>query len=239
MFPGSPIFTWVLPVPCAQTSDGQRVVPLRVGYALLRLYARRVFVSLAIAASFAGTLGATAPLRVVPPPRATHSALAPADEYFGSLKLSFLGINNVLRDGAIRAGSSTTDARLIGGVDAAAEALQDWAHKYPRDPQLSRSYFLAFAMYRKVWTRDGQQRAWRFLNVIVQRWPSLTYFGKLARSELSARIHRGTIMPTPEAVSDCDGASTCRPRRQARPRVPNRRRAPRRLRVRGAASLAA
>ncbi len=94
-----------------------------------------------------------------------------------------LGINNTFRDAAIRAGESTTDAHLIAGAQPADDALHDWARKYPNDPQLARSFYLAFQFYRRVWTKDAQAEAWHALNIVAQRWPS-SYFGKLVRKNL-------------------------------------------------------
>ncbi len=109
---------------------------------------------------------------------------APGDEYFGRMKMSYLGINNTFHDDAIRAGSYTTDPRLIGAVSFADEALNAWAKKYPNDPQLARSYFLAFQLYRKVWTPDGQSKAWNYAHIVVQKWPS-SFFGKALKKDLS------------------------------------------------------
>ena len=109
---------------------------------------------------------------------------APGDEYFGRMKLSFLGINNTFHDDAIRAGAYTTDQRLISAVSFADEALNAWAAKYPNDPQLARSYFLAFQMYRKVWTPDGQQKAWNYAHILMRKWPS-SFFGKTLKKDLS------------------------------------------------------
>jgi hypothetical protein len=108
---------------------------------------------------------------------------APGDEYFGRMKMSFLGINNTFHDDAIRAGAYTTDPRLIGHVSFADEALNAWAKKYPNDPQLARSYFLAFEMYRKIWTPDAQQKAWNYANIVIKKWPS-SYFGKALKKDL-------------------------------------------------------
>ncbi|HXN09241.1 MAG TPA: hypothetical protein VN860_06230, partial [Candidatus Acidoferrales bacterium] len=69
-----------------------------------------------------------------------HSA--PADEYFGKMKLSFLGINNTFRDQAVRAGDHTVDGSVISRVELANDSLRDWRRKYPLDPQLARSLFL-------------------------------------------------------------------------------------------------
>lgn len=109
---------------------------------------------------------------------------APGDEYFGRMKMSYLGINNTFHDDAIRAGAYTTDPRLIGSIAWADEALNAWAKKYPQDPQLARSYFLAFQIYRKVWTRDGQDKAWQYAHIVIQKWPA-SYFGKVLKKDLA------------------------------------------------------
>lgn len=106
----------------------------------------------------------------------THSA--PGDEYFGRMKLSYLGINNTFRDEAVRAGAYTTDAGLIGRVDFADEALRAWSSKYPGDPQLPRSYFLAIQVLRKVYTQPEQDRAWQIMQILTKTFPS-SYFGKV------------------------------------------------------------
>jgi hypothetical protein len=190
---------------------------------------RRLFFSLALVASLAVTLGASAPAPRVPvSARPTPYAKAPADEYFGRLKISMLGINNMLHDDSIRAGASTTDERLIHDVADATDALRDWARKYPRDPQLARSCYLAFAMYRKILTRDAQEQAWHFLNIVVQRWPS-SYFGKLARNDIALgfteRYYAApqpcptpTLAPTPSPAPTPAVAPTPSPTPTAKPR---------------------
>jgi hypothetical protein len=109
---------------------------------------------------------------------------APGDEYFGRMKMSYLGINNTFHDDAIRAGAYTTDERLIAHAAWADEALNAWAKKYPNDPQLSRSYFLAFLYYRKVWTQDGQQKAWNYANLELHKFPN-SFFGKTLKADLA------------------------------------------------------
>jgi hypothetical protein len=111
-----------------------------------------------------------------------HSA--PADEYFGRQKLSYLGINNMLRDSAISSGSHTTERKIVGTVATAEEAIEDWARKYPHDPQLARTYFLAMQVERKIWLKANQERAWVYLNRIVQLFPD-SYFAKQVRKDLA------------------------------------------------------
>ena len=88
-------------------------------------------------------------------------ASAPGDEYFGRMKMSYLGINNTFRDDLVRAGDYTTDPKILSGINFADEALTAWSHKYPNDPQLARSNFLAFEMYRKFWVQLYQDKAWQ------------------------------------------------------------------------------
>jgi len=121
---------------------------------------------------------------------------APGDEYFGRLKLSYLGIDNTFRDESIRAGAYTTDSHIISQVDFAEDALRGWANRYPKDPQLARSYFLAYAMYRKIWTQPGQTKAWEYLHIIEQRFPS-SYFGKLIKKDLIGFTEHYFMEPQP------------------------------------------
>ena len=109
---------------------------------------------------------------------------APGDEYFGRMKMSYLGINNTFRDDLIRAGAYTTDPHLVSQIEWADDALTSWAKKYPNDPQLARSYFLAFQMYRKVWVQEYQQKAWDYAHIVVKKWPS-SFFGKALKKDLA------------------------------------------------------
>ena len=108
---------------------------------------------------------------------------APGDEYFGRMKMSYLGINNTFHDNLIRAGAYTTDPGLVAKIEFADEALVAWAKKYPNDPQLARSYFLAFQMYRKVWVQTYQDKAWDYAHIVVRKWPG-SFFGKTLKKDL-------------------------------------------------------
>ncbi len=111
-----------------------------------------------------------------------HSA--PGDEYFGRMKLSYLGIDNTYKDGSISAGAYTTDPKLIAKLDFASEALQRWAAKYPNDPQLPRSYFLGVQVLRKVYTQTEQQTTWQFMQILMTKYGN-TYFGKTTKASVA------------------------------------------------------
>lgn len=108
---------------------------------------------------------------------------APGDEYFGRMKMSYLGINNTFHDDLIRAGAYTTDSKIISRISFADDALLSWAKKYPNDPQLARSYFLAFQMYRKVWTHEFQDKAWSYAHIVIRKWPG-SFFGKALSKDI-------------------------------------------------------
>lgn len=114
----------------------------------------------------------------------SYHASAPGDEYFGRMKISYLGINNTYKDGSISAGDDTTDPKLISKLDFATEALNKWAAKYPGDPQLARSYFLGVQVLRKVYTEDEQHTTWEFIEILIHKYPN-TYFGKAEKAAIA------------------------------------------------------
>ncbi len=170
-------------------------------------FVKRAFVSvfgLAVAATLAGSVAASPTPKPqpqsknTPKPKKTPGLTkwqqrvnamlkvsAPGDEYFGRLKMSYLGINNTFHDDMIKAGDYTTDPHTIAQVNFADEALHQWSQRYPKDPQLARSYYLAFEMYKKIYTLPGQDKAWQYLHTIVERWPN-TYFGREMKKQLAA-----------------------------------------------------
>ncbi len=129
-------------------------------------------------------------------------ASAPGDEYFGRMKMSYLGINNTFHDDLIRAGAYTTDPKLLNGINFADEALTAWAKKYPNDPQLARSYFLAFQMYRKIWVQEYQDKAWKYSHIVIAKWPS-SFFGKALTKDLSIGFTEH-YFATPVACADIE-----------------------------------
>lgn len=73
----------------------------------------------------------------------SHSAamadLAPADEYFGPLKMSILGIGNALNNIKRRLNGADMSDDTLNSLAQVQNSIKDWESKYPRDPWLSRS----------------------------------------------------------------------------------------------------
>jgi len=111
----------------------------------------------------------------------THSA--PGDRYFGRMKMSYLGINNTFRDAAVNAGASTTDNNIVHRIFFANDALRQWASLFPNDPQLARTYFLAFQVESKIYLEPQQKLAWQDSQTLIKKFPT-TYFGKLMAVDL-------------------------------------------------------
>lgn len=139
---------------------------------------------------------------------------APADRYFGKMKLSYLGMNNTFRDAAISSGSHTTDPAIVNKIVFAEDALAGWGREFPRDPQLARTYFLAAQVDRKIWIKANQERAWGYLNRIVQLFPD-TYFGKVVKKDLTLGFTEHyyadpvpCAVPRPDSTADTVPAMT-------------------------------
>jgi uncharacterized membrane protein YgcG len=94
----------------------------------------------------------------------TTIRLAPADEYFGPLKMSVLGIRNVIHDLAIRYdvrsdGNHALAKQIMGTALMTEASLQDWEKKYPADNQLPRDVYLMQHLYAKIDSDDARAKA--------------------------------------------------------------------------------
>jgi len=179
---------------------------------ITKLFLIGVLVSVIAAAGTRGGPTAVTPAHPSPTPTSSAPTLtkfqreklekmkhsAPADEYFGKMKLSFLGINNTFRDQAVRAGDHTIDGSVISRVELANDSLRDWRRKYPLDPQLARSLFLGAKVYLKIWTAAAQTQAAALLIELRNKFPT-TFFGKQAKSSLQ----KGFTMHVYGAAQPC------------------------------------
>ncbi len=102
--------------------------------------------------------------------------VAPADEYFGRLKLSILGIRNQLHDLSLRLQFAPSEgADILGSASFVEDALHDWEQKYPADPWLAKNVFQLTQLYSQVRTDDGQRCAARALHWLLGRYGKSPY----------------------------------------------------------------
>lgn len=114
--------------------------------------------------------------------------VAPADEYFGRLKMSILGIRNELRDLDQRL-SFSPDAgpAALGTAVFVENAIRDWEAKYPGDPWLARSVYQLTHVYARIHTPDGRAKALSALHWLTRRYPS-SPFCNVAQTEVGSAL---------------------------------------------------
>jgi hypothetical protein len=82
--------------------------------------------------------------------------VAPADEYFGKLKMSILGIRNTIKDQGLKIDADPSKAPTTANAIALTEdAIRDWQHKYPCDNWLPGTLLGLERFYLKIHTGDG------------------------------------------------------------------------------------
>jgi hypothetical protein len=114
--------------------------------------------------------------------------VAPADEYFGRLKMSILGIRNSLHDLALKLQYSPDKSEdVLGAASMVEDALKDWEHKYPADPWLAKNVFELTSLYARVHTAHGQDSAARTLRWLLARY-GRTHYGTLARAQIRPQV---------------------------------------------------
>lgn len=119
---------------------------------------------------------------------ANFAKVAPADEYFGRLKMSILGVRNQLKDLSAKiAFNPDRGGDQLGAAGMVEDAIHDWEHKYPQDSWLPKSVYDLSQVYSSIHTPEGQTRATRTLHWLVKRYPRCA-FAKAARSQISAEL---------------------------------------------------
>jgi hypothetical protein len=82
--------------------------------------------------------------------------VAPADEYFGKLKMSILGIRNVIKDQGLKVDVMPEKAdSTLNAIALTEDAVHDWQHKYPCDSWLPGTIYALQHFYGKLHTTDG------------------------------------------------------------------------------------
>jgi hypothetical protein len=99
------------------------------------------------------------------------SSLAPADRYFGRMKMSILGIRNSLNDLTALVDVHPDQARHVFDKAVFVEdALRDWQRQFPRDPWIPKYTYALGRLYGKIRSDASRTR-----EKITFRWLAATY----------------------------------------------------------------
>ncbi|MGH7662209.1 MAG: hypothetical protein ACRENA_14985 [Vulcanimicrobiaceae bacterium] len=111
--------------------------------------------------------------------------VAPADEYFGRLKMSILGIGNVIRDQTKKydVRPDLLDSEL-GAVRFAVDAIKDWEQKYPDDPWIAKTLFSLERFYNRIPSDECREQARSTMVWLVRDFPD-TWYGRVGKRELA------------------------------------------------------
>lgn len=115
----------------------------------------------------------------------TTSKIAPADEYFGRLKMSILGIANTIKDQTLRFDRRPEEMESeMSTIGFAVDAIHDWEHKYPTDPWIAKSLFYLERFYNRIPTDAGRAQAKATMTWLVHDFPK-TWYGKVGKREIA------------------------------------------------------
>lgn len=119
------------------------------------------------------------------PKAAIEKKIAPADEYFGRLKMSILGIANTIKDQSVRFDRRPEEMESeMSTIGFAVDAIHDWEHKYPGDPWIAKSLFYLERFYNRIPTDAGRVQAKATMAWLVHDFPN-TWYGKIGKRELA------------------------------------------------------
>jgi hypothetical protein len=117
------------------------------------------------------------------------SRYAPADEYFGQLQISILGIRNLIHDLGMAYDKAPDRADAIMGKASIVEAsLRDWEQKYPRDPALGRYVYDLCRLYQKIDLDDARRKG-----VLTQSWLFSRYADTHYAADELKRLASGSV----------------------------------------------
>lgn len=127
--------------------------------------------------------------RVAPHVVFLRYAVAPADEYFGRLKMSILGIRNTIRDEGLKADADPARAAdaIMGSVGLTEDAVRDWEKKYPHDTWIPAALFSLERLYAKVDSDVARARAKFVMLWLVHDYPRSAQ-AKVGKKELADNL---------------------------------------------------
>ena len=139
---------------------------------------------------------------------AAKPAVAPADEYFGRMKLSILGISNIVHDTKLHEAFDPAHAAdNYTKLSFAEDALEDWAAKYPQDNWLpGKAYYMSHEFWAMN-THDGDLAAARCRALLLHRFAKSPYSTK-AHGEVASMFEPKITTAVASAPSTSTGVTT-------------------------------
>ena len=120
------------------------------------------------------------------------SKVAPADSYFGRLKMSVLGIQNVIKDMRLRIEADPDKTpSIFGSLAMVEDAIHDWERQYPQDSWIAKDLLALEVTYLEA----SGDRA-RSFAVRTEAWLRRDY----ARSAYAAQGHKELVEATVAAA---------------------------------------
>ncbi len=119
---------------------------------------------------------------------AAATKVAPADEYFGPLEMSILGIRNSIKDAANRLDqdpNSNVEDALKHAVTVE-ESVRDWEAKYPADNWLPRTILSLHRLYSRIPTEEASRHAAETASWLTTRY-AYSDEAQAVQRELAAR----------------------------------------------------
>lgn len=104
------------------------------------------------------------------------ASLAPADRYFGRMKMSILGIRNALKDLAADADVHPENAsHVYDKVVYVEDALRDWQRHFPADPWIPKYAYSLAQLYGKLGPGIARTRREATLDWLEATYPESEY----------------------------------------------------------------
>jgi hypothetical protein len=134
---------------------------------------------------------------------ATLSRSAPADEYFGPLKLSILGVRNTISDSEVKLDRGGMDSdRMMKHLALIEASVREWESKYPRDSWLPRTVLDLHRVYRKIATAEASLHSVDVASWLLHKYGA-THEAQALRAELAEAMQNpvSTASADDEAVA--------------------------------------
>jgi hypothetical protein len=136
--------------------------------------------------------------------------VAPADEYFGRLKLSILGIRNTIKDMGLKADADPVHAvsSVMGSVSLTEDAMRDWEKKYPADTWIPPAILSLERLYAKVDSDEARAHAKVVMVWLVHDYPR-SIPAKVGKKELGQNLVgvKSAVAPSAPAAATVAGNS--------------------------------